>query len=140
MSVRLAESWLPEYDLSRMECAKASAVMAEFVTLAFEDRLTTPEHLDELLGCFVMACELSCNDIDELEDGLLTDLVAAGMDREKAERLTSVIGSPEYYKDAFGCRFIRENLPSYGLHKNSRGIYINENAFIKRLAKLQRQS
>jgi hypothetical protein len=136
MNGLLDESWLPQFGLSYMECAKASNAMALFVTLAAEDEATSPEKMDELLGCFVIACVLSSEDEkSELKASILTDLKLAGMEPEKALELSDRIGSPGYYNAAFGCRFIRENRPDFGLHKNSRGIYINERKFVKKLAR-----
>ena len=137
MSVRTPETWLPEFGLSRMDCVKASTIMAEFVVLAAAGHVLEPEESRQLLGSFVFACGLSCeNEAVELPSNLRDDLVLVGANQADADSLSKRLTTPDNLRKIYSCSFISRDIPEYGLHKNSKGVYVTEGKFVKKILQL----
>lgn len=125
---------MPEHGLSQMDCIKAAVTMAEFCVLASSDKDISYSDFDQMLGCFVVAAELSCRE-DQLKAVIESDLRIAGLDKSSAADCAEMLTEIGYLERVSAREFIHTNEPSFGLRKG-RVTDINEAKFVKKIKKL----
>lgn len=138
MGVRDSADWLPEYNLSQLECIKASRTMAEFCVLAANDPEVSQERTVEILGSFACVCALSVQG-KHLSSAMRVDLEDAGLGNETAVAWADSLSDDSIKSWAASGAFIRRNRPTFGLYKKAGATQVDPSILVKKINKLVRR-